>query len=147
MNDIEKYKDIINLPHHVSKKHPQMSLEERSAQFAPFAALTGYDDAVKETARLTNARIELDEEEKEILNRKLKTIKNKIYTQPKAKITYFVPDDKKDGGKYVTIISCVCKIDDYKQMIILEDKVEIPINDIIDIQIKDEKNDNLKENN
>ena len=79
MNDNGKYDDIINMPHHISKKHPQMSIEMRSAQFAPFAALTGYEDAVEETGRLTSERIDIDEELKVILNKKLKTIQKEIY--------------------------------------------------------------------
>lgn len=128
-----KYEDIINLPHHVSKKHPRMSLEARSAQFAPFAALTGYDEAINETARLTSQRIEIDEELKEILDKKLLLIKEQIYTKPNITVTYFVPDSKKDGGEYVTVTGKVLKIDEYKQKIILENKTEIPISEIIEI--------------
>ena len=129
-----KYDDIINLPHHISNKHPQMSLEERAAQFAPFAALTGYDDEVKETARLTDQRIDLDEEVKSILDSKIQTILGKISTRPTISVTYFITDDKKEGGKYVTITGIVKKIDKYKQVIVLEDRTEIPINEIISIK-------------
>lgn len=128
-----KYDDIIDLPHHISKKHPQMSLEARAAQFAPFAALTGYDDAVKETARLTNERIDLDEEAKMMLDAKLQVIREQLSEKPLVTITYFVPDAKKDGGKYVTTAGNVKKIDDYKHLIILDNGVEIPIDEIIDI--------------
>ena len=137
-NNLEKYKDIINLPHHVSKKHPQMSLDARSAQFAPFAALTGYEDAVEETGRLTDRRIEIDEEVKKDLNRKLQIIKHKL-TMPKQDLkekftfTYFIPDTKKTGGKYVNITGIPKKINEYKQTIILEDKTEIPISEIVEI--------------
>lgn len=130
-----KYDDIINLPHHISKKHPQMSLEARAAQFAPFAALTGYDDAVKETARLTNERIDLDEEAKMMLDAKLQVIREQLSEKPLVTITYFVPDAKKDGGKYVTINGNVKKIDDYKHLIILDNSVEITIDEIIDIAL------------
>lgn len=130
-----KYDDIINLPHHISKKHPQMSLEARAAQFAPFAALTGYDDAVKETARLTNERIDLDEEAKMMLDAKLQVIREQLSEKPLVTITYFVPDAKKDGGKYVTTNGNVKKIDDYKHLIILDNSLEIPINEIIDIAL------------
>lgn len=133
MNSNEKYDDIINLPRHISRKHPQMSLEARSAQFAPFAALTGYDEQILETSRITNQRKELDEEIKEILNEKLQKIQQKINTKPEIIITYFIPDLKKDGGKYVTITGRVRKIDKNKQLIILEDKIEIPVQDIIEI--------------
>ena len=134
-NNNEKYDDIINLPHHVSKKHPQMSIDARSAQFAPFAALTGYNDAVKETARLTSKRIELDEEQKIILDSKLQIIQKELQNTPKVIITYFMPDSKKDGGEYVTVTGIVKKIDEYKHIIILEDKTEIPILEIVDIII------------
>lgn len=129
----KKYDDIINLPHHVSKKHPQMSLELRAAQFAPFAALTGFEDEVKETARLTNERKEINEELKTILDSKLQIIKKKILQKPKINITYFIHDVRKCGGKYVTVTGNVKRIDEYNQIIILDDKTEIPISEIIDI--------------
>ncbi len=91
-----KYDDIINLPHFVSKKHPQMSLYQRSAQFAPFAALVGYDEAIEETARLTDKKIELSDGEIEIINSKLQEIKEIIDNKPQIEITYFVPDSKKE---------------------------------------------------
>ena len=128
-----KYDDIINLPHHISKKHPRLSIEQRAAQFAPFAALTGYGDAIKETTRLTEYRIELNEEEKESLDKKLQDLKSKISTNPQVTITYFVPDIKKSGGKYITKIGDLKKIDEYKKIVILEDKTIIPIKEIIEI--------------
>ena len=127
-----KYDDIINLPHHVSKNYPQMSMYSRAAQFAPFAALTGYEGQIKETARLTNERIDLDEELKSILDSKLQ---DKLNTKQTVEFTYFVPDLKKDGGKYVTVSGIIKKIDEYKQVIVLENKQEIPIKEIIDISI------------
>ena len=130
-----KYDDIINLPHHISKKHPQMSLEARAAQFAPFAALTGYDDAVKETARLTNERIDLDEEAKMMLDAKLQVIREQLSEKPLVTITYFVPDARKSGGKYITTAGNVKKIDDYKHLIIFDNGAEIPIDEIIDITL------------
>lgn len=128
-----KYDDIMNLPHHVSKKHPQMSLEERAAQFAPFAALTGYNDAINETARLTNDRIELNDEEKNILDYKIQIIQERMSKRPTLTFTYFIPDPKKDGGRYITVTGIVRKIDEYRQVIILEDKTEIPLNEIVSI--------------
>lgn len=128
-----EYNDIINLPHHISTKHPQMSLETRAAQFAPFAALTGYDDEVKETARLTNERIELDDEAKSIIDNKIQMILEQLSARPVVTFTYFIPDTKKEGGKYATITGIIKKIDEYKQVIILEDKTEIPIKEIINI--------------
>jgi len=135
MNVNGKYDDIIKLSHHISKKHPQMSMEERAAQFAPFAALVGYEDAVEETARITTKRIELNEEEKNILDMKLQILNEQIRIQiyPNVTIMYFVPDLKKEGGKYIKISGTVKKIEEYKQLIILDDKTEIPISEIISI--------------
>lgn len=127
------YDDIINMPHHVSTKHPPMSLYARSAQFAPFAALTGYEDAVRETARETRNRIDIDEEIKAILDSKIQLLSEKIKQKPEISFTYFIPDLRKDGGDYVTVNGIIKKIDTYEQKIILLDKTEIPINEIIDI--------------
>lgn len=129
----DKYNDIINMPHHVSKTHPQMSLEARSAQFAPFAALTGYGDVINETGRLTNEKVEIDDELKEILNEEIMNIKSKLSKRLTISFTYFIPDEKKNGGKYVTVKGIVKKVND--NSIILEDKTEILIEDIIDITI------------
>ena len=96
------YEDIINLPHPVSKNHPQMSLRDRAAQFAPFAALTGHDAAIKEAVRLTDERLELSEEVIAQLNEKINIIRNNIGIEQNVSITYFVPDAKKAGGSYVT---------------------------------------------
>lgn len=128
-----QYDDIINLPHHISKKHPQMSLYARSAQFAPFAALTGYEEAVKETARETNERIDIEDELKSILDGKLQIILEQIKNHPEISITYFIADSKKNGGEYVTVTGLVKKVDLYNQYIYLIDNTEIPINEIIDI--------------
>ena len=138
MNNNGKYDNIINMTHHISKKHPQMSMEMRSAQFAPFAALTGYEDAVEETGRLTSNRIDIDEELKINLDEKLRLIQEKIHIQPEVNFTYFVPDLKKDGGEYVTIKGKVIKIDEYKHIIIVKcklDEVKIKISEIINIEI------------
>ncbi len=130
---------MINLPHPVSKVHPQMPMAERAAQFSPFAALTGYGDAVKETARLTDEKIELDEDAKEILDEKLKQIREQIEEHPEIEITYFQPDERKKGGSYITITGCIKKIDDRKMSVVMQDKTEISIKDIIEIIWK--KND------
>ena len=131
---MENYEDIINLPHYEPKNHQRMKLEARAAQFAPFAALTGYEDAVQETARFTDDRIELNEEEKELLDQKFELLKKEIKKLPGIKITYFIPDDKKSGGKYVTVTGNLKRIDEYKRTIILENKKEIPINEIIELE-------------
>lgn len=133
MNNYSKYDDIINLPHHDSKKHPRMSKEARAAQFAPFAALTGYDDVIKETSRITSKRIEINEELKTILDTKLQIIHDRINEKPEITFTYFVPDTKKDGGEYVTITGNVLKIDEFNQNVILGDRSEIPITEIVEI--------------
>lgn len=129
---MENYDDIINLKRPVSK-HPKMSLYQRSAQFAPFAALTGYEGQVKETARLTDRRIELDEEMKLILDLKIQVIKEMLSDNPEVEITYFIPDTKKDGGKYETIINNVKKIDSYNEHIIMQNNLKIEIKEIINI--------------
>lgn len=135
MNNQNKYSDIINLKHHISKVHKQMSLENRAVQFAPFSALTGYDDAIKQTTRITQERIEIDEEFKYTLNKKLIYIHNQISSNPKVTITYFVPDSKKMGGKYQTVTGNVRKIDKYNKIIMLINGLKIPIIEIINIVI------------
>lgn len=130
---MNKYNDIINLSRPKSQ-HPQMTLEQRSAQFAPFAALTGYEGQIKETARLTDKRLELDEEAKSILDTKIQIIKEKLDQRPQIEITYFVPDNKKDGGRYETVNSIIRKIDEYYNKIIMTDNTSIDINEIVDIQ-------------
>ena len=129
----DSYEDIINLPHHVSTKHPRMSIEARSAQFAPFAALTGYEDAVKETDRITEERIEIDEELKLLLNDRLQIILSNIKDNPEVTFTYFIYDKNKSGGKYITITGNVSKIDMTNGYVILTNKTKIPINEIINI--------------
>ena len=126
------YDDIINLKRPISK-HPKMSLYQRSAQFAPFASLTGYEGQVKETARLTDRRIELDEEMKLILDLKIQVIKEMLSDNPEVEITYFIPDTKKDGGRYETIINNVKKIDSYNEHIIMQNNLKIEIKEIINI--------------
>ncbi len=129
-----QYDDIINKEYIKSKKHPPMSLYARSAQFAPFAALTGYEDAVRETGREVDEKIELSEEMKSILDAKLQLIKEKLPSKKEITFTYFVPDSRKNGGTYITESGIIKKIDDCKQKIIFADKREILIEDIIDIQ-------------
>lgn len=128
------YDDIINLPHHVSAKRPHMSVIDRAAQFSPFAAVVGYDAAVKETARLTDRRVELDEYEKDALNEKLNIVAEHIEERPEIAITYFKPDDKKAGGAYVTVTGCVKKIDDYEHIVCLTDGTKIAIGEILEIE-------------
>lgn len=129
-----RYDDIIDLSHHVSQTHPQMPVSDRAAQFAPFAALTGYDAAVKETARLTEERIELEEYEKMVLNEKLLLLQEQLQKRPAATITFFQPDEKKAGGSYVTVSGNIKKIDAYEGRIVLMDGMKVPIADIIGLE-------------
>ena len=131
----DKYNDIINLPHHVSATRPQMSMMDRAAQFSPFAALTGYDSAIKETARLTDQRIELDDYEKEEINDKIQLIAEHLGEDFEVVITYFRPDSKKAGGAYVDAIGIVKTIDEHERLIIFRDGKKIPIDDILDIAV------------
>lgn len=130
-----KYDDIIYLPHHRSKKHAPMPFIERAAQFSPFAALTGHDAAIKETARLTDQKIELDEYEIAALDEKLKMIKMRLDSKMESEVTvtYFRADMRKEGGEYMTITGNVKKMDGYTKTIILEDGTRILIEDIIEI--------------
>lgn len=125
------YDDILHLPHHVSERHPQMSMHDRAAQFSPFAALTGYEAVVEETARLTDRRIELDESEKEVIDLRLTLVQEHLPEPTEVAITYFVPDKKKAGGAYVSVSGTVKKIDDYERIVILRDGTGIPIDDIL----------------
>lgn len=129
-----KYDDMIDMPHHVSSKHPHMPLLDRAAQFSPFAALTGHDAAIKETARLTEERIELDENSKEELNMRLQFIREHLAEHPKVTLTYFKPDEKKAGGSYVTITGKVKKIDMYEHRIFLEDGTAIWMEDLVAVR-------------
>ena len=125
------YDDIINLPHHVSERHPQMSMYNRAAQFAPFAASTGHDSAITEAARLTEAEQELSESDAEVLNRKLAYLQS-LDEKPTISVTYFVPDDKKEGGSYHTATGIVKSVEPDKGVLQFEDGTGIPV-----IRIKD----------
>lgn len=129
-----KYDDIINLPHHTSPKRPRMSMIDRAAQFSPFAALTGYDAAIKETGRLTDERIELSEESRAALDRKQQLLLDNLADYPKVSVTYFVPDERKSGGAYVTVTGQVKKVDEFERLLILTDSTKIPLDDILDIE-------------
>ena len=144
----EKYDDIIHLPRPVSRKHQPMPMADRAAQFSPFAALTGHGEAVKETARLTGQRIELDEYEKEILRGRLQYLVGcteawnaagrPVEGRPAVTITYFLPDLRKEGGQYVAVSGQVKKIDQYLRQIVLLDAdgewVEIPVDEVIRVE-------------
>lgn len=131
---MDGYEDILNLPHHVSKTRPQMSMLDRAAQFSPFAALTGYDDAIKETGRLTDEKIEMDEDRKAALDMKQAYLIEMIDEQPEISIAYFLPDTKKSGGAYVTVTGNLKRFDEYERLLILTDGKKIPMDDIADIE-------------
>jgi hypothetical protein len=128
------YEDIVDLPHHVSRKHPQPTMADRAARFAPFAAITGYEEMVLEEARVTDDRIEMDESSKAALNEKLNMILEFIDEQPEIKITYFEPDKRKVGGAYVTVIGTVKQIDEYEHLVIMTDGKKINIDEIYNLQ-------------
>ena len=129
-----KYDDIIGLPHHVSATRPRMSTIDRAAQFSPFQALTGYGAAIQETGRLTDRKIELSEDERILLDMKQQILLDNIRECPDVSITYFIPDERKAGGSYVTVTGNVKKIDDYQRLLILTDRAQIPLDEIVDIE-------------
>lgn len=124
------YEDIVNLPPHISKKHPQPSMMDRAARFAPFAAITGYEEMVLEEARVTEERVDLDEGALSLLNEKLNMIREFLDEEPEVTITYFEPDKKKSGGAYVNITGIVKRIDEYEHFVIMTDGKKIRIEDI-----------------
>lgn len=131
LQNTHKYDDIIDLPRPVCKRSSRMTNYDRAAQFSPFAALTGFDAAIEETARLTDKRIELDEMEKLQLNEVLCEIQEKLDSQPQITATYFTYDERKSGGAYITVQGWVRKIDSYSGTLLLTDGRSIPIREII----------------
>ena len=128
------YNDIINLPHHVSEKRLPMSMADRAAQFSPFAALTGYDAAIKETARLTDKKIELDEGALALLDMKFQLLMESLPDEPEVAITYFKPDERKEGGAYINAHGFVKKVDDLERLVIMRSGTKIPMDDVIGIE-------------
>lgn len=128
-----KYDDIIHLPHHVSRNHPQMTMYQRAAQFAPFAALTGHGAAISETARLTDHEIELSDNERNMLDMKFNMLLQRLAEHPSITITHFVPDSRKEGGRYVTFTGKVRKWDEYLQTLTFTDGTTVSLRRIIDI--------------
>lgn len=131
------YDDIINLPHHVSKTRPQMSRAERAAQFAPFSALAGYGAALVETARLTDRRIELEEDDRAAMDRKQQKLMERIGERPEVAVTWFVPDARKEGGQYITTVGRLKRIDEVQRVMVLVDRTEIPLDDVLDIEAEE----------
>lgn len=130
-----KYDDIIDLPHPTSQNHPRMSLYDRAAQFSPFAALTGHHAAIAETGRLTDRRIELDESEITRVDAELQHLQELLPGRPTVSITYFVPDERKNGGSYQTVTGEVKRIDAVAGMIQMTDRREIPIEDVFSVAV------------
>lgn len=127
MQETHKYDDIIHLPHHVSERRPGMPVADRAAQFAPFAALTGYDDVIRETGRLTDAVTELTQSSLDELNEKLQILAQNVSVQPAVSVTYFQPDRYKDGGSFMTVTGRVKRVDSYEKLLRLTDDREIPM--------------------
>ena len=136
---MNEYEDILHLPHPVSGTQPQMSMHDRAAQFSPFAALSGYEEAVAEEARLTDEKILLDEYEKQRIDEKLQKIRDDLQERgkeekPRISVTYFLPDQRKAGGAYVTVTGQVKKMDTYKQQLLLTDGSAIPFQEIVELE-------------
>lgn len=131
-----RYTDIIDLPHHTSNTHPRMSAIARAAQFSPFAALTDYDAEIKETARLTDEKVELDEDSVNDINAKLHYIKDNIDENPEITVEYFVPDEKKAGGAYLTLNDRVRIIDEYEREVVFISGKRVIIDDIYKIFLR-----------
>ena len=129
----DKYAHIIDLPHHVSKVRPQMTMYQRAAQFAPFAALTGHSAAISETARLTDKVIELSESDCEVLKQKITLVLARLDKHPCVCITYVVPDLHREGGRYETHAGSIKSLDEYEQRITFDDNTQVKANEIIDI--------------
>lgn len=133
-----KYDDILELPHPVSRRHPQMPLADRAAQFAPFAALTGHDEAIQETARLTDSRVELEEGQKEALDQRLglllRRMRENPNLEPEVLATYFKPDEKKEGGAYRMVCGRVRKVDEYERSVTWKDGTTLPVEDIVSME-------------
>ena len=130
----KEYGDIINLPHPESKKHKRMSMRDRAAQFSPFAALTGHDAAIKETARLTDGFVDLDESMKATLDEKLVLILERSNEKPIVTITYFLKDEKKLGGSYEVAEGWIRKVDFYERVIEMGDRSKILLDHVVDIE-------------
>ena len=127
------YDDMLNLPHPTSARHPRMSLSDRAAQFAPFAALSGHSAALVETARLTDRHLELDEDQKAALDLKQQMLMDRIDEHPHVAVTWFQPDGKKDGGRYVTTTGRLKRIDEVGRVLVMEGKTAVPLDDVISI--------------
>lgn len=124
----EQYADIIHLPHHVSKRHPQMSMADRAAQFSPFAALTGHDEAIAEAARITEQRPFLDTEHQQKI---YISLQNAAEQGKPITITYFIPDKRKTGGCIEDCYDCIKRLDTEQQLLILQNGTPIPVDNVL----------------
>ena len=131
-----RYDDILDLPHHVSATRPQMSMADRAAQFSPFAALTGYDAAIRETGRLTDAETVLTEDALDTLNQKFRLLTERLSEKAEICITYFQPDSRKAGGAYVKLSGTVKKIDPTARLLCMESGAVIPLDRITDLSLQ-----------
>lgn len=127
------YDDIIRLPHPTSAKHPRMPLADRAAQFSPFAALSGHSAALAETARLTDRQIELSDDDKAVLDQKQRILLEHIKEHPEISVTWFRPDEKKDGGQYITTTGRLKRIDEFNQVLLLAGDIKIPLIYVVDL--------------
>ena len=130
----DHYDDIIDLPHHVSTTRPQMPMSDRAAQFSPFAALTGYDAAIKETGRLTDAHVELDEDELKRLDAKFQILADHLHDGAEVTITYFKPDERKEGGAYLTITGSIKKVNSFDRLLTMQDGTCIHMDQIVGLE-------------
>ena len=136
--DAHRYDDIINLPHHTSSVHPRMPIEKRAAQFSPFEALTGYGDAVTETARWTDRRVELDEDRRSALEERLQFLLEGRERKRSAALTWFIPDERKSGGRYVTHTGVLRKFDALNRVLVMEDGTRIPVDEVTEVHFADD---------
>lgn len=130
----DSYEDIIHLSHHVSQTRRPMSMADRAAQFSPFAALTGYDDAILETGRLTDEKLEAGEERLAVLNTQLRILMDHLADHPEISVTYFLPDDRKSGGVYLTVRGRVKRVNDFDRFLVMQDGLRIPMDDVAEIE-------------
>lgn len=135
-NDTHAYEDILNLPYPVSLSHPRMPVSDRAAQFSPFAALTGYEEAIEETGRFTDARKELEEDAQNALDEKLQMLREQSASHPYVAVTYFQPDERKAGGAYVTVEGRIKKLDVYGRVMVMQDGTMVPFEELTELEIK-----------
>ena len=132
--DADRYADMLDLPHPTSPRHPRMPIIDRAAQFAPFSALTGYDDAIEETARLTDSMLDMTEDRRELLDRKHQILLASVERHPQVEVTYFCPDDRKKGGSYQTVRGMLLRIDELERVMHLSGGQRIPLDAVCNLE-------------